>query len=239
MRSWKLIALPAIVAMNLTFVSGARSQNTQAVDDRDKSCPDAAAERKELLALWPTPKDGTTFTRPVLREDLLQMAAQDQVARQLLVASMADDHDLPQDSPARTYTRAVDERNLTRLKHIVAQDGFPTIKMVGVEGVRSAFLLVAHAETDLGFQQSMLEVLIRRAREGEVKGGQVALLTDKILRAQGKLQRYGTQFGDDLNPEPIDDAKHVDERRRAMGMISLANYSCEIRAVSATVRASQ
>ena len=44
-----------------------------------------------------------------------------------------------------------------------------------------------------------------------------------------RSQRYGTQFGwneDGLNPDTIADESHVDERRSALGMMSLANYSC-------------
>ena len=36
----------------------------------------------------------------------------------------------------------VDAANLKRLKHIVAQDGFPTAEMVGLDGVDAAWLLM-------------------------------------------------------------------------------------------------
>jgi hypothetical protein len=62
------------------------------------------------------------------------------------------------------------------------------------------------------------------------KGSQFALLTDKVLRGQGKPQLYGTRFDDELKPEPIADEAHVDKRRHSLGMISLANYSCKIHA---------
>lgn len=102
---------------------------------------------------------------------------------------------------------------------------------MGVSGVQAAFVLAAHAETDLKFQERMLKVFSERLRDGAIKGSQFALLTDKVLRAQGKLQKYGTQFDDELRPEPIADAPHIDERRHALGMISMANYTCEMHAM--------
>lgn len=106
--------------------------------------------------------------------------------------------------------------------------------MVGADGVEATFILIAHAGTDLPFQEQMLKVFERRLRDGEIKGGQFALLTDKVLTGQGRPQKYGTQFDDDLKPEPITAEAHVDERRRALGMISMASYSCEMRAIYGT-----
>lgn len=56
----------------------------------------------------------------------------------------------------------------------------------------------------------------------------VALLTDRVLRAQGKPQRYGTQFkpGADgsMVLEPTEDEAGLDARRRAVGLPSMAVY---------------
>ena len=158
------------------------------------------------------------------------MAQEDQEARRLLIAAM-NGVELPEDAPASTYVRQVDARNLRRLKSVITQDGLPTANMVGVDGVQAAFLLIAHAETDVAFQEQMLKIFAQRLRNGEINGGQFALLTDKVLRAQGKPQRYGTQFDDALSPQPIADEAHVDQRRRAAGMISMANYACEMHAI--------
>ena len=79
----------------------------------------------------------------------------------------------------------------------------------------------------------MLTVISRRLRTGEINGNQYALKTDRVLQSQGKPQRYGTQFqgkGDQLKPLPIEDEVHVDQRRHALGLMSLANYSCIVHA---------
>ena len=42
-----------------------------------------------------------------------------------------------------------------------------------------------------------------------------------------KLQLYGTQFdsmGPDMKPLPIKDERHVDERRKTMGLSTIAEY---------------
>src|SRR5262245_16070358 len=106
-----------------------------------KACPEALREHEQLLLSHPAPKDASTFTRPALRKDLLQMLDEDQNARKELMAAMNGSEDLPDNSPSRQYTRQVDARNLRRLKHIIAQDGVPTISMVGVSGVEAVFVL--------------------------------------------------------------------------------------------------
>jgi hypothetical protein len=160
------------------------------------------------------------------------MEQSDQRARDLFVAAMAGG-DLPDDDPARLNVIHIDEENLRRLKHIIVQDSFPTISMVGVTGVHAAFVLTQHADKDPVFQAKILGIVRTRLHDGEVTGNEYALLTDRVLRAQGKPQRYGTQFegsGETMKPQPITDPAHVDARRRALGMVSLANYSCVLHA---------
>jgi hypothetical protein len=199
----------------------------------DAACPEAVRERTQLRAARPTPKDAVTVSRPALRRELLQMEESDQGARDLFIAAMAGG-DLADDHPARLRVIHVDAANLRRLKHIIIQDGFPTIAMVGVEGVHAAFLLTQHADKDPAFQERMLGIVTPRLQDGEITGNEYALLTDRVLRAQGKPQRYGTQFEgskENMKPDPIADAAHVDVRRRALGMVSLTNYSCVLHAV--------
>jgi hypothetical protein len=202
----------------------------------DAACPEAVKERAERRAARPVPTDVSTFSRPALRTQLLQMQQQDQDARELFAAAFAEG-DVPMDHPASVHVGEVDDLNLQKLKHIIAQDGFPTIAMVGVDGVHAAFLLTQHADVDPNFQKKMLRVLTNRFRAGEIPGGQFAMLTDRVLIAEGKPQRFGTQFhgeGEDLKPFPIADEVHVEERRQALGVISLANYACVVHAGSDT-----
>mgnify|MGYP001560728744 CR=1 FL=1 len=55
----------------------------------------------------------------------------------------------------------------------------------------------------------------------DVDQADVAYLEDRILVNEGKPQLYGTQFLEGA-PRPIKDPDHVDERRKSVGLESLA-----------------
>jgi hypothetical protein len=202
----------------------------------EKACPQAAMEKEQLLAKRPLPKPVVDITRPALQNELRQMEREDQAVRERFIAAFnARDGDLPMDDPTSLAVTHVDEVNLPKLKHIINQDGFPTTAMVGIDGVQAAFLLTTHADDDPSFQAKILTIITPRLRKNEIDGNQFALLTDRVLVAQGKHQRYGTQFegrGDQLKPKPIQDEAHVDERRRALGLVSIKNYTCILHAVN-------
>jgi hypothetical protein len=161
----------------------------------EKACPQAELEKEQFLAKRPSLEPVTNITRPALQNELLQMEREDQAVRERFIAAInAHGGDLPMDDPARLAANHVDEVNLPKLKHIINQDGFPTTVMVGIEGVQAAFLLATHADDDPLFQAKILKIITPRLRKNEIDGNQYALLTDRVLVAQGKTQRYGTQF---------------------------------------------
>ncbi|MGJ9419778.1 DUF6624 domain-containing protein [Massilia sp. CMS3.1] len=75
-------------------------------------------------------------------------------------------------------------------------------------------------------------MLEQRAQHGELPLSDLARLTDRVLKGQGKPQRYGTQ----LSPEEWgaryfglqDEASvhAVEANRRALGVMPLADYVC-------------
>ncbi len=69
------------------------------------------------------------------------------------------------------------------------------------------------------------------APAGEVSPEDVAFLTDRLLVAEGKKQRYGTQFtqvGRQFLPLPIADEANVDARRKEAGLPPLAEYAKQV-----------
>jgi hypothetical protein len=79
----------------------------------------------------------------------------------------------------------------------------------------------------------MLKVFAKRVRQGEVESADFAYLTDRVLVAQSKPQLYGTQFvllDGKWQPKRILDEAHVDRRRRSVGLGSMADYTCILRA---------
>jgi hypothetical protein len=121
----------------------------------------------------------------------------------------------------------VDRDNTTWLREVVARHGWPTRSLVGDDGEEAVWLLVQHADLDRDFQRRCLE-LLRAAAPGEVAPDHVAYLTDRLAVAAGEPQLYGTQFRAEngrLVPAPILEPERVDERRRAVGLCSLAVYA--------------
>ncbi|MEA9606813.1 DUF6624 domain-containing protein [Xanthomonas campestris pv. plantaginis] len=162
----------------------------------------------------------TTWDQP-LREQLLERLRNDQQVRSEVFVDGKVSGDWKK-------LLAVDRDNTAWLKEVVASKGWPGNRLVGVEGASAALLLVQHADADPAFQQQMLPLLEAALTRQDVAADDVALLTDRVLRAQGKPQRYGTQFkpGADgsMVLEPTEDEAGLDARRRAVGLPSMAVY---------------
>lgn len=188
-----------------------------------KGCPGAAAfikREKERERIAPSGSNNSV-SQPALRNELKQMVARDQAVR----TAFFIDHD----STQRARLVATDATNLSRLKSIVAQFGFPTRKMVGSDGVQAAWLLTQHADTDVAFQTRVLSILKARS-ESDIRPGDIAMLEDRIRVHEGKPQRYGSNFDlKTLQPTPIDDPEHVDERRAQVHLMPMADYRCVMR----------
>ena len=160
--------------------------------------------------------------QPELRDELFAMFTADQDARDLVVQrAFKDEKSLAQ-------MKALDARHTVRLKEIVAAHGWPGASLVGEKAAHAAWLLVQHADADPKFQRRCLE-LMQGLPAGEVSPKDVAYLTDRVLLAEGKPQRYGTQFLKDATgkwvPKPLEDPDHVDERRKSVGLGSIADYA--------------
>lgn len=166
-------------------------------------------------------------SEPDLHAELLKMSDADKKARDDVIASGFKDQGLMK------VMLAVDASNLPRIKQIDARQGFPTAAQVGYDGVQAAFILVQHADSDPAFQMHVLDELKSRLNQGDVGVWNFTLLTDRVLLAQHKPQRYGTQFWVsnengkiDLKPKLTEDPANVDKRRAAIGLPPLADYKC-------------
>ena len=124
-----------------------------------------------------------------LRNQLLKMRDEDQAARGFTNGqrTSAMTKELIQKLPA-TDTRLTQE-----LKQIVDQKGWPTIALVGIDASNGAMLILTHTP-DHAWQRELLPQLQTLAAAGKIDGSSLALVVDKELVAEGKLQRYGSQF---------------------------------------------
>jgi hypothetical protein len=129
--------------------------------------------------------------------------------------------------------QAVDARHTSRMRKIVEKHGWPGHSLVGVDGAHAAWLLVQHA--DSSFMAQCLPLMERAVAAGEAAGKDYAYLLDRVRMRQGKTQIYGTQFTSAADGRlvlyPIEDAEYVDERRRAVGLPSMAEQERMMRGV--------
>lgn len=165
-----------------------------------------------------------------LRGELLRMADDDRRTREELLRAGR----LPRDnySPAM---RAVHERNNARMREIVAANGWPGRGLVGDEAGEAAWLVVHHAVLDAELQGACLPLLEQAVASDDAPAWQFAYLLDRVRLARGEPQVYGTQYvrgdgGGESVPWRIEDPAGVDERRRAVGLSTLAENTKRIRA---------
>jgi hypothetical protein len=123
-----------------------------------------------------------------LRAELLKMRDEDQTARGVGPNAKSKG----QMQIASNLTE-IDAALTNELKGIVKGRGWPTIPMVGIDASNAAMLVMTHTR-DHAWQVSMLPTLMNLADEKKIDASTLALVVDKELVFEGKLQRYGTQF---------------------------------------------
>ena len=193
-------------------------------------CPGVAAwyaahpnETAEALAKRDAAR---SFSEPQLRAELAQRAARDQQARLAMLNAARKDW-----GPRREVA-LVDEENVKWLFELVRSKGFPTAAQVGEQGVLDAWLLAQHADRAPKFQLALVPVLEQRRVDGELAGSEMARFVDRVLVAQGKPQRFGTQGSHDSwesSPFGLPSAeslREVEANRREFDLMPLADYAC-------------
>ncbi|KQQ47163.1 hypothetical protein ASF61_00455 [Duganella sp. Leaf126] len=150
-------------------------------------------------------------------QDLEKMAASDQLyrGRDATGVSLTDDD-------WRRQT-AIDVANANRLVQIIDTFGWPGLRFAGPAS-QTAFLVLQHA--DDATQRKYLPLLRQAVERHDALGSELAMLEDRLLVAEGKPQRYGTQLGGEpLHFQPIEDEANVDARRRSIGLPTMAEYA--------------
>ncbi|MFY1703014.1 DUF6624 domain-containing protein [Micromonospora sp. WMMA1923] len=124
----------------------------------------------------------------------------------------------------------VDADNAAWFAEVLDEYGWPRRSEVGSDAATAAWLIAQHGDRDREFQRRCLSLLDQAVRDGEAQPSHLAYLTDRMRRADGRPQLYGTQFwygpdgGGPLQPQPIEDPDQLDERRRSVGMGPFAEY---------------
>lgn len=123
----------------------------------------------------------------------------------------------------------VDEKNTAELKKIVRQYGWPTISLVGKKTSFNAWLLAQHADKDRKFQKYVLKLLEKIDEQSQdINPANIAYLTDRLLVAKKRKQKFGTQFdfnkGGRLGLHPVQNMKMLDKLRKEYNLPPLENY---------------
>ena len=178
-----------------------------------------------------------------MREEILRRTKEDQNARNALIKWMNESGSngtvakgsLSKEKQAEfervsTKVAEADEANTKWMKAVIEKLGWPTITMVGKDGASAAWLLVQHADADMKFQRQCLDLMTKLPKD-EISQTNLAYLTDRVLLAERKKQRYGTQFTSvdgKWKPRPLEDEANVDKLRAEVGMPPIAEYAKQI-----------
>jgi len=179
----------------------------------------------------PTPQPDAAFAA-----DLTSRASQDQAQMEALAAHWTDSAYHQQ--LARTLVA-----NARWLDSAVGIRGWPDRAAVGDSGADAAFLIAQHADSLPAAQRRLLEALRVAVAAGTAKPVHLAYLEDRVRKASGHPQLYGTQVGYDAAGEAqvpeVDDPASLDRRRRAVGLPPMGEYLDTLRAVNRRMRAAQ
>jgi hypothetical protein len=164
--------------------------------------------------------------REDLRAELLSRGARDQELRTRLI-----EHGLGGPPEAAAITQELDEldhANTEWLRDVIEHRGWPLSSEVGVDGANAAWLLAQHADQDPALQRRCLDLMAEAVAGGQASKSDYAYLTERVLLAEGRPQRYGTQFtqrDSGWEPHELEDPGRVDDRRADMGLGTLGEYA--------------
>src|SRR5690349_20618500 len=87
---------------------------------------------------------------------------------------------------------AADAPVQARVREIIRARGWPGRRLVGDDGAHAAWLIVQHADT--AYQRAALPLLLAAVRRGDARAADASYVDDRVRKAQGRPQRYGTQL---------------------------------------------
>lgn len=115
--------------------------------------------------------------------------------------------------------------NVTKLKSLIEEEGFPVLSNAGEEGVRLSWLIIQHGISAPDFMRECLTQMRLAAADGDYPRDLLAYTEDRVAYFEGRPQLYGTNLDwqdGELLPTPIEDPKFLDDRRKSVGLPPLA-----------------
>ena len=166
---------------------------------------------------------------PQIKEDLLIMYFNDQIARGREIRSLVNEtgYSISKDKIYDEDIDGTDKINIEKLKIIIDEIGFPDRKMVGKQGMMSIYTIIRNANKYPEFQASQLKNVKLAAEQGELSTEDYAYLFDRVKLNAGERQVYGTHFSAPDYADrkavlmPITDEEKLDDRRRELGLMPI------------------
>ncbi len=200
----------------ILFIISLSAHPTQGQVETDATKSDSSSETK------------TVGTLPSLGAELAQRVERDQKARMAMIEDMKfkGGGKTKIKSDAHDAVATIDKENKAWISEQLAHNGWLGKSLVGEKGAHDAWLLVQHADQDLPFQKHCL-ALMSEMPKGEVSPVDIAYLTDRVLAAEGKPQRYGTQCSIENGKavvKSVEDPDNLNRRRSELGLDPIEQY---------------
>ena len=155
-----------------------------------------------------------------LRDRLLKLVEKDQERIQNSIDDTTKSADLLK------RMRESRQRNTLELCPILKEFGWPTIDLVGKDGVDAAFLLLKNSSS-FEIQTDLMPVIIAAVKKGQIPRASFAGYLDRLRLSGGLKQLFGTQVtvaDGFLVLYPIESEAYVDARRKQYDLPPLVEY---------------
>jgi len=123
---------------------------------------------------------------------------------------------------------ALEDADTAELKELLKRYRWFTVSEFGADADMHAWVIVQHSDRDPAFQREVLAILGTLHQSGESSASNYANLYDRVEMNAGKPQRYGTQGNCEgpgqWVPYQIADTAGLDERRKSLGLSTMAEY---------------
>lgn len=136
----------------------------------------------------------------------------------------------------KTFKDSVFTTHQKRLEEIFNTHGFVGFDLAGETGSQHFWLMVQHSDHAPEFQEKVLQKMKIAVHNKNAIASNYALLTDRVRVNTGKPQVYGTQVTYNFKtgqayPKNLGDSLQVNERRKAIGIVSLEEYLNDLTAL--------
>lgn len=211
----------AITLAALTATAAPAAGPAAAADTFKPSVAVQAAIARPMDALDTALKADAALPPPASdRERLERMGRIDQSWRRYMGEVKVDGlsrEDAAAFAEVAARTEPVDRAHLDRLLAMLPSEGWFSFSAYGREAATAAFHIVQHG--DVATMKALLPALEAMAKRGEADRGSFAAMHDRVQVAQGRPQRFGTQFrcvDHRPQPYPLEDASRVEALRAEM-----------------------